>query len=823
MNRATYLGPLLIVLLLLAAACQQRETERRSVADRIPPVSSEPKAEAKAAAGQPRTAAQPTEDQVSDALATWMISGPDSGAPAAKTAEQPEARPETQPAGPAPERDDKPSVTPEESHQKMVALIKWISLQTPDENTYLGDREVKRLRQYSDGLPPGTSDLNRCRFHFQLGLNELRLGREHEAIDQLTRAYQLLSSPEVKSALGRDGAVELAFQLGVAHMRLGETENCCARNTPDSCILPIRGEGIHTKQEPSRTAIRYFTEVLGNSTEQSATHLRARWLLNIAFMTLGEFPDAVPDEHLIPLEAFESDEPFPRFVNISSHLGIDTFTMCGGAAADDFDGDGNLDLVVSNWDPAGQLRFFRNNADGTFSDRTTAAGLDGICGGLNVVQADYNNDGHVDILVLRGAWFSKAGLHPNSLIRNNGDGTFTDVTFAAGLGEVHYPTQTASWADYDNDGDLDLYIGNEHAQGVVAPCQLFQNNGDGTFTDVAASAKVANNRFTKAVVWGDYDDDRWPDLYVSNLGAENRLYRNNGHGTFTDVAPKLGVTHPVGSFPAWFFDVDNDGVLDLFVSSYSNQIEQLAASYIGMSLKMELACLYRGDGQGGFDEVSKQWNLIGPTTPMGSNFGDIDGDGYLDFYLGTGDPQYYNLMPNVMYRNRDGKRFADVTTAGGFGHLQKGHAVIFADLDNDGDQDVFEQLGGAFPGDRFHDALYENPGFENHWIAIQLVGAESNRSAIGARLRLDVAEGDTTRTIYKHVNSGGSFGGNPLRQNIGLGRAERIERIEVFWPTTGLSQTFTDVPMDGAIRIVEGQSQYLPVPLKPFRFQIPRD
>ena len=193
---------------------------------------------------------------------------------------------------------------------------------------------------------------------------------------------------------------------------------------------------------------------------------------------------------------------------------------------------------------------------------------------------------------------------------------------------------------------------------------------------------------------------------------------------------------------------------------------------------------------------------------MGANFGDLDNDGYLDFYLGTGYPPNDSLMPSVMYRNRNGKGFSDVTYAGGFGHLQKGHGVFFADLDHDGDQDVFEQMGGAFPEDRSDNVLYENPGFGNHWITVKLVGVRSNRSAIGARIRADVVEDGMPRSIYRHVNSGGSFGGNPLRQTIGLGGATRIERLEVFWPTTDLTQTLTDLPIDRIVQIVEGQQSY---------------
>ena len=329
-------------------------------------------------------------------------------------------------------------------------------------------------------------------------------------------------------------------------------------------------------------------------------------------------------------------------------------------------------------------------------------------------QADYNNDGHLDILVLRGAWLMKAGKHPNSLLRNNGDGTFTDVTFEAGLGEDSYPTQTAAWADYDHDGDLDLYVGNEHVGEIHAPNQLFRNNGDGPFPDVARQAGVLNERFTKGVSWGDYDNDRFPDLYVANLMGPNRLYRNNGDGTFTDLAVELKVTRPRAAFPTWFWDFNNDGNLDLYVGANRGQADSLSSlveSYLGFPCDDELACLYQGDGKGGFVESAVQLGLSKLTLPMGCNFGDLDNDGFLDFYLGTGYPAYDALMPNVMYHNQAGKRFADITWNGGFGHLQKGHGVAFADFDHDGDQDLYVQMGGGATGDKFNDALFENPGF----------------------------------------------------------------------------------------------------------------
>ena len=731
---------------------------------------------------------------------------------------------------------------PSASHQRMLALLQNIADRTPDTHPYIGDWRARRFREELRALPATDTGPNRWRLMVQLAGEELRLGNEAEAIRLLTDALALIP----RTAENSPGLDFNNYRLGVAYLRLAETQNCALHPNAEACILPLRGNGIHRLQAPSRHAIAAFTEVL-RGTENAASeglsgaasarnwsagapaparndaaqqHLAARWLLNIAYMTVGGYPDGVPEPYRLPPATFQSAGTMPRFANIAPALGLDTFDMCGGAVADDFDNDGYLDIVVSTWDTRGQIRYFRNNRDGTFTERTAEAGLLGLYGGLNMVQADYDNDGDVDLLVLRGAWLGADGRHPNSLLQNDGAGTFSDVTFDAGLGEAHYPSPTAAWGDYDNDGDLDLYVGNETSRALVAPSQLFRNNGDGTFTDVAEAAAVMNYRYAKAAVWGDYDGDGLQDLYVSNYRGNNRLYRNTGRGFFIDEAPRLGVAGPTGSFPAWFWDVDNDGLLDLYVSAYTAGIEHLAADALGRPTGTETSRLYRGAVGGRFADVSGRYGLAEPTAAMGSNFGDLDNDGYPDFYLGTGYPPYHSVMPNVMYRNREGRGFSDVTYAGGFGHLQKGHGVVFADLDNDGDQDVFQQMGGAFPGDRFGNALYENPGFGNHWITIELEGVRSNRSAIGARIRavVDDQRRGGQRSIYRHVNSGGSFGGNPLRQTLGLGGASRIERLEIFWPATGDTQTFTDVPVDRAIHIVEGEPSYSTLALRSFTF-----
>ncbi len=696
-----------------------------------------------------------------------------------------------------------------DSHARMLALLADIAARAPAEHPFYGSRTAETLRQELQRQGPRAS----WKLRRDLGIAELQLGREREGLAVLQQAHEAVDPADTGARTSLD------FYLAVGWLRLAETENCCAQHAPESCILPLRGAAIHTRPEGSRNAIRHLESLLAVAPESDYWHLAARWLLNLAHMTLGEWPDGVPAKHRLPAATFATDEGFPRLPNIAGALGLDTMSTSGGAVADDFDGDGRLDLLVSSWAPDGQIRLWRNRGDGSFEDRTAAAGLTGLYGGLNLLQADYDNDGDLDFFVLRGAWLFEHGRHPNSLVRNNGDLTFTDVTFLAGMGGEHWPTQCGGWADFDGDGDLDLFVGNESSERLRSPSQLWRNDGDGTFTDVAAMAGVQNHRFSKGVAWGDVDGDGRPDLYVSNLGQPNRLYRNRGDGTFEDVAAAAGVTAPEQGFPCWFWDFDNDGRLDLFASAYITGIGHLAAHHLGLQVPYEVARIYRGDGKGGFRDVAREMGFTMPTMPMGSNFGDLDNDGWPDFYLGTGDTHYYSLMPNVLMMNRGGRAFVDRTMTSGMGHLQKGHGIAFADLDQDGDLDVFEQMGGAYPGDAFRDALYENPGFGNRWLQVQLVGTRSNRSAIGARIRAEIVEDGVTRSVYRHVGSGGSFGCNPLRQTLGLGRAEALARLEVFWPTTGTMQVVEGAGLDRVIRVTEGRDgcEVLDLPAVPFR------
>jgi ASPIC and UnbV/FG-GAP-like repeat len=454
---------------------------------------------------------------------------------------------------------------------------------------------------------------------------------------------------------------------------------------------------------------------------------------------------------------------------------------------------------------------------------TEKAGLKGIVGGLNMVQADYNNDGCIDVLIPRGAWLHDKGRYPMSLLRNNCDGTFTDVTAKAGLLN-DLPTQTAVWADFNNDGLLDLFVGNEIVRDKVAwPAdtpnfRLYINNGDGTFTDVGPQTGIQVSGMIKGAAADDYDNDGWQDLYVSVMGGPNHLFRNVAAKgkipKFVDVTREAGVAEPNMSFTCWFFDYDNDGWPDLFVSGYWATIPNIVREYLGDKdkAKGDRPRLYHNNRDGTFTDVSHKMHLDRLLLTMGANFGDLDNDGWLDFYVGTGAAPLTNIVPHQMFRNREGKDFQNVTTSGGFGHLQKGHGVAFADIDNDGNQDVIEVIGGAYTADRFWTAFFKNPGHGNHWVKLNLIGTLANRFAVGARIRVRITEEGKSRDIYRTVGSGGSFGASSLRPHIGLGKASVVDELEVRWPGSGLAQTFKGpIAADGTYELREGDPGLKPV------------
>lgn len=703
--------------------------------------------------------------------------------------------------------------------------------------------------------PTGSFHLNTARADHWLALMQ-----EADSVSQRQQyhyayAQDLLLAGETESALYElaafmdDAGISLyrlnqrtkpVFDLlATSYLRMGALENAADGHSPRSYILPIAGSGLHTEQAGARRAAALLTELLRRVPQD----LQSRWLLNIAHMMLGQYPEDVPERYLIPGIGAKENTPIQSFANVAGPLGVDHDALGGGVSIDDFNGDGFLDIFTTSHALDHPVRLYLNDGDGGFVDRTKAAGLENITGGSNTAHADYDNDGDVDILVLRGGGLGDQGEYPNSLLRNKGDGTFDDVTYAAGLATYH-PTQTAAWGDFNQDGWLDLFVGNE--SGLVfdlltgrpsdevrarRPSALYLNNRDGTFTDVAEQVGIRLDAHVKGADWGDVNNDGRPDLYVSVLGGKNHLYINQGgtsaaDWTFTETAEAAGVQAPLFGFSTWFWDVDNDGDDDLFVSSYDMRYRGyipriVAAEMMNKPHGVDPPRLYQNNGDGTFTEATKAAGLGTALFSMGANYGDIDNDGYQDFYAGTGAPDLRALVPNRLFHNQNGTRFQEVSYAAGVAHIQKGHAVAFADLDRDGDQDIYAVMGGTLEGDAYPNVLFENPGHGHNWITLILEGRTANRSAIGARVRLVITDAQgTRRTIHRTVSTGGSFGASSLQQEIGLGTATQIDTLTVTWPNADrTTQTFEQVRANQIVKLTEGADalEAMPRPAAPFK------
>ena len=716
-------------------------------------------------------------------------------------------------------------------------------------NCTTGHSENKKLNQlYRDGLKvaydkanpfcpqaeldycdsilasPSTSAGTTMYFQYEKAVALVKLGEEKKAID----IFQALMQ-DAKVSSGPEGrlSVELRNRLALAWIRLGERNNCISNHSAGSCIFPIQGKGVYTDPYASQKGIELYQQIL----QQDPNDLTSRWMLNIAYMTVGGYPAKVPAEWLIPgLDTDTSSVKVLPFRDMAGSLKLNAGkNMAGGTIIDDFNNDGYLDIVTSCWDLGESMHYYKNNGDGTFTDVSKQSGLADIKGGLNIIQADYNNDGFTDILILRGAWLREMGRQPATLLRNNGNGTFTDVTVESGILSFG-PTQAGVWADFNNDGWLDLFIAHETSTADHPhPSELYINNHDGTFTNVTEQAGCDKLGFTKGVVAADYNNDGWPDIFMSGLDGHKILLKNKGIKSnipqFEDVTHEAGLDKDTTfTFPTWFFDYDNDGWPDILVCGYAFQghlAQTLAEEALNLPLTTPSAVyLYRNNHDGTFTNVTKSMGLDHPVFAMGANFGDIDNDGWLDMYFATGNPDFTSLIPNKLYKNINGQRFADVTSSARVGNLQKGHGVAFADIDNDGDQDLFVETGGAFKGDAFYNSLYVNPGQNNNnWISVTLEGVHSNRSAIGAHIAVTFTEDGKQRTVYKDVNSGGSFGASPLRQQIGIGTAKMIDELIIKWPTTGIVQVFKNVSPRQFLRIKEGSDQIEKINLKTLQFK----
>lgn len=723
-----------------------------------------------------------------------------------------------------------------EGTEKMVHVLNDLNAQAferPQDFFLLNDlRADLLLEQLDETENPG----QRQQLRLMLIPELINAGRTEEAIDQVRRTAQE-AGVSMASLTSRNA--RLIDLLALAYLRLGEEENCLANPTSASCIIPVQEQGVHQLRRGSEEAADLYFQLH----RRFSTNLVARWLYNIAHMTLGQYPEGVEDRFLIRGLEPEGNTTLGRFRDVAMELGVAHNAISGGVSVEDFTGNGHLDILVTSYGLDDQMRFYASDGEGGFEDRTTEAGLDGLVGGLNVVTADYNNDGHMDVFILRGAWLADKGGYPNSLLRNNGDGTFTDVTYEAGLASYH-PTQTATWGDFTGNGHVDLFVGNESGIAVdplsgaptdsidARPSELFANNGDGTFTEVATQVGVEVEAFVKGATWCDVNNSGRPDLFVSVMGGPNKLFINEGGASlddwrFEERAVEAGVSEPTYGFTTWCWDMDNDGHEDLFVTGYDARMfehtaQDVAAEYMGGPVQGEKPRFYRNNGDGTFADVARRVNLDKIMYTMGANFGDLSGNGYLDFYVGTGAPDLKSLIPNRLFLNRDGAFFNEATFDAGVGHIQKGHGVAFADFTRRGHLDIYSVMGGAVEGDQAHNVLFAHPGHDNNWIGLRLEGTTANRAALGARIALDITDADgQQQTIHRTVRTGGSFGASPVEQTIGVGQAAQVDRLTITWPHPD-STPFeaSDVPINQYFRIVEGTHVPEPVSAEPVPFRL---
>jgi hypothetical protein len=701
-----------------------------------------------------------------------------------------------------------------DSNKEMVEMLRRANVSSEVPDNIFSSRG--RLKYYDSIYHLNLSPEKKIDAEYFLANANLEMGNEKAAIAHLENVLDSLSKNQKASR------TKVMRDLGIAWMRYGERLNCLTGHADESCILPIRGNGIHKNRSPSENAIKIYEELLKNNPKD----LESRWLLNIAYQTVGGYPDRVPKEYYLNVNTDDTGIIVQPFTDAAVKTGLDVNNISGACITEDFDNDGFLDVMTNCMSLYEGMHYFHNNGDGTFSDLSRSSGVYQFTGGLNMFQTDYNNDGFKDVFVTRGAWKGQYG-EPNSLLRNNGDNTFTDVTVQSGL-LSYLPTQTATWADFNNDGWLDLFIGNETNSKKLGPTELFINNGDGTFTESAEKAGISVKDFIKGVTAGDYDNDGFMDIFISSYFGNRKLFRNkgikNGVPQFENATEASGIaSNKTGSFSAWFWDYDNDGWLDVLMAGYVyNETMGVyhAADILGEKIGGTGApILYRNNHDGTFEDVSEKTKINRTVFAMGSGFGDIDNDGFLDVYFGTGSPDYFSLVPNKLLKNINGTSFADITSASRTGNLQKGHGVCFADLDNDGDQDIYIQMGGAFEGDNYPNALYLNPGQnDNNYINLHFEGVKANKGAVGTRIKVSFTEDGKERSVCRMVNSGSSFSGSPYMQFVGIGKATKVNSVEIKWAGSNTKQTINNLDARQTYYITEGSDKIVKRELKKLEF-----
>lgn len=590
----------------------------------------------------------------------------------------------------------------------------------------------------------------------------------------------------------RDG--ELIRNLGLLLMRRGEIENCT--NTAGLCRYPLVSP--HFKPQSAQGALRLFSRAYELEPSWSV-----KWLKHLATMATTRHTAPYISSHKAP-----TDLLIPSLHENASQAGVAKVDLGRGALVADMDGDGRLDIIAAS--TGYSLGYYKNIGKRRFVDRTASSGLGGIKNGFIIAAGDIDNDGDLDLYVSRNAFY---GQMPNIMLRNDGEGRFTDFTALSGTGNEGAGF-VAAFADYDSDGDLDLFVANMSTPspfggGAIANLYgrvsnaLYRNNGDGVFEDVTEQAGLFSVDSHLGATWGDIDEDGDPDLYVTTYFGFNHLYINQGDGTFVDRAQERGVSAPWSSFSGWFFDYDNDSHLDLLIPS--NAPTELVAKYLitheepALSQTMRL---FKGDGHGYFVDVTEVAGLRVAASAMGANWGDINNDGDPDFYLGTGGPPLEQLEPNRLFLNAGDGTFWDATRLTHSGFLQKGHGVSFADLDGDGWQDLHHSLGGAWMVDTWQNALLWNDTTNRgagHYLKVVLRGKKSNSHGVGARVTVVIGQ----RKIVREIGTGGGFGKNPPLAHFGLKNSTSIDELRIVWTGGRTRQTFQNIPVNTTLLIEE--------------------
>jgi hypothetical protein len=437
----------------------------------------------------------------------------------------------------------------------------------------------------------------------------------------------------------------------------------------------------------------------------------------------------------------------------------------GGVACADFNNDGWLDLFVLGGRNKPNLLYL-NKKDGTFEETGAPAGLVDLLMGVGAVAGDIDNDGDVDLYVVNF-------LAPNKLYVNDGNARFTEVTAAAGVGDPNAGI-SAAMADYNNDGYLDIYVINYSTTQYSSV--FYRNNGNGTFTDVTAATQTGVIGRSLGVGFFDYDLDGDQDLYVVDEYILDHLFRNNGNGTFTNVAmaAKLVKTDGMGID---FADYDNDGDFDIYIGDYN------------------FDPLFRNNGDGTFTNIARQFGIDNDGIGWGVNFMDYDNDGDKDVYVINGHMGMPSKeRPNVFFLNNGTGIFSRQGASFGLSYVGEGRGSVCADFNRDGYLDVFFTCVI-----RGQSKLLLNKGGSNNWIALNLVGTKSNRSAVGARV--EIVAGNLKQ--IDEVRAGSSYASmHPLELEFGLGRHAQIGKITVYWPS-GVIQTLTNVGVNQILKITE--------------------